>query len=163
MVTYTSIEMRHTTIVLSNSCLKFHVIVSGYSVSMNATLPSLLKGNSNLDLLKLLWVRRLFLVKWNSTQALQCPREGAGLGTMAIFCSMCLLMFPICHTLRREKNGVCGCKSHCWHTFPQGNSSTGPHCDPKQHVIGWVCRAKPKLCEHEMLWVHLWCGCQGNP
>ncbi len=122
-----------------------------------------IKGQFQPRFLEASWVRKLFPVKWNSAQVLQCPREGVRLGTTAVLCSMCLLMFPICHALGCERNGLCGCKSHCWHTFPQGDSSTGPQCGPKQHVIGWVCRAKPKLCEHEMLRVYLWCDCQGNP
>ncbi len=82
---------------------------------------------------------------------------------MAVLCSMCLLMFPIYHILGSERNGLCGWKSHYWCTFPQGDNSTSPQCVPKQHVLwGWVCKTKSKLCGHEMLWVHVWCGSQGN-
>jgi hypothetical protein len=76
MVTYTSIEMHHTTTIPSNSSLKFYAIGLGYFISMNATLPSSLKGNSNLEAS---WARRLFPSQWNSTQVLQCPKKGVRL------------------------------------------------------------------------------------
>ncbi len=139
--------MHHTTTIPSNSSLKFYVIRLGYFISMNATLPYLLKDNSNLK--NFLGRKGLsWSMEFHPSFSMSKKRCWTwNYGSFVFVCSC----FQFYHTLGHEKNGLCGCKSHCWHTFPQADNNIGPQCGPKQHVIIWVCIAKPKLYEHEMM------------
>jgi len=162
MVTKTSMEMHHATIVPSKSGADVHVIVSGFAwyCECHTTISIEWQARS----LGVFWVGRLFKVKWKSTQVLQCPRKSAQHIVVAVLCSWGLLMMSICHTRRCERSCLSSWKLHCCDTFPQWDSCAGPQCAPKQPVIGWIWRVKPKVYRCELLqFHHLWCSCDRDP
>ncbi len=137
MVTCTVAETYQATSVPASSGAKVHFIVLGHC-SLNVTLPSLLKGSSNIDVTGLRLrmdnlVDTLVHFEWYTGQSSQCPRKVA-----SEFVSSGLFVAPIRGSrLDGGRRWLCGGHGNSWVLAPCCSCGDA-YCSRCWNVIGFV-------------------------